>query len=347
MRILRLLSLQSKYFKPGFIYNDDKNKSDENVDKTKPNKSSGIDINDDDFSDDEDLNEIISQASQKLKQTNEQQPSSSKSSHSELANTNLNEISSQPVNFTKQSQSQPSKTYYTNSLKGNNIILANSNQSKNPLIKNLQNVRVVFNDSISPAHFLLYDSCCAIFLSLKYHVIHPNYIYDRINDLQNRYQLKLLLVMIDHVIYEKSLKELTIVAIRTNFTLLPAWTYEEAAHHIENYRLNSDSTPDIIMGRMNGTNRTGQSSSESGTLKKNDPSSNNSLRQNLVETLTTIKSVNRTDAVTLLSAFETFDSLIRANTDELTVCSGISMLKARRLHSTFNKPFIRSKTIEN
>ena len=185
--------------------------------------------------------------------------------------------------------------------------------------------RYVITDSIAPAHYLLFDSCCALFLSLKYHVIHPNYIYERITDIRNKYQLKILLVLIDHIIYEQSLKELTLLAVRTNFTLMLAWTYEEAARHLENYRINAEKPPDVIMGRS----------------ENNYNSSSISVQQSLVDALTTVKSVNRTDAITLLSAFESFDNLIKANVDELTVCPGISMIKARRLHALFNKPFIK------
>ena len=206
----------------------------------------------------------------------------------------------------------------------------NPNQRQNPLLQKLQTVRYTFNDSIEPAHYLLYDSCCALFLSLKYHVIHPNYIYERINQLRNKYQLKILLVMIDHLVYEQHLKELTITATRTNFTLMPAWSYDEAARHIENLRVYADKSPDVIMGRFEPSDNT--------------KSASDNQQQSLVEALTTIKSVNRTDAVTLLSTFDTFDNVIKANTDELTICPGISMLKARRLHALFNKPFINSNS---
>lgn len=187
-------------------------------------------------------------------------------------------------------------------------------------------MRYVLNDSIAPAHYLLSDSCCALFLSLKYHVIHPDYIYERINELQHKYQLKILLVMVDHIIYETHLKELTLLAVRTNFTLMLAWTYEEAARHIENYRNSAEKSPDVIRGCF-----------EDGTK-----STSANQQQSLVDALTSVKSVNRTDAVTLMSTFETFENIIKANMDELTVCPGISMVKARRLHTLFNKPLLNS-----
>lgn len=192
----------------------------------------------------------------------------------------------------------------------------------------------MFSEAISPAHYLLFDSCCALFLSLKYHVIHPDYVYERVAELQNKYQLKVLLVMIDHLVYEASLKELTLLAVRTNFTLLLAWNYEEAAKHIENIRLNVDKPPDVIMGRGSGGGGGGGEEKEGSKLTTNQGS--------LVDALTSVKSINRTDAITLLATFDSLANIATASPDELTICPGISIIKARRLHSLFRKPFIKS-----
>ena len=180
-------------------------------------------------------------------------------------------------------------------------------------------------DSISPAHYLMYESCCALFLSLKYHVIYPDYIYDKLNDLRNAYQLKILLVLIDHIEYQSALKELTKLSIRTNCTLILAWSYEEAANHIENYRNFADKSADIITGKQNPT--------EIGK---------GATYQCLVDGLTSIRSINKTDAVSLISMFDTFENIVRSDDDQLIVCPGMASLKAQRLRQFFHKPFIRS-----
>lgn len=220
----------------------------------------------------------------------------------------------------------------------------NSNQQKNPLLQSLRSVRYVLTDAISPAHYLLSDSCCALFLSLKYHVIHPEYIYERVNELSRGgglYQLKVLLVMVDHVVYEAHLKELTILAVRTNWTLLVAWTYEEAARHIEHLRVNAEKPADVIMGRFDDGLGCGTTSTSTSSTGNSSSSSSKafSMNQSLVDALTSVKSVNRTDAATLLGSFDTFGDLVRANTDLLTCCPGISMVKAKRLQTLFQKPF--------
>jgi DNA excision repair protein ERCC-1 len=40
---------------------------------------------------------------------------------------------------------------------------------------------------------------CALFLSLRYHRLHPEYIYNRIQKLGKEYNLRILLVMVDIV----------------------------------------------------------------------------------------------------------------------------------------------------
>jgi ERCC4-type nuclease len=56
-----------------------------------------------------------------------------------------------------------------------------------------------------------------------------------------------------------------------------------------------------------------------------------------------VKSVNKTDAQTLLHAFGSLDSIINASNEQLCVCPGLGSLKAQRLYQSFNQPFKRQK----
>lgn len=198
------------------------------------------------------------------------------------------------------------------------------------MIEHLKSVRHIFTDSISPAHYVLAENCCALYLNLDYHVAKPDWIYEKINELRNKYQLSLLIVMVNHVDYESLLKEITILAIRTNFTLLLAWSPEEAAKHIENYRLNAEKSPNIIMGR---------------TLEEVSKKSITSLQQCLVDALTSVSRISRSDATSLISSntFDKFEDLAKASVDELALCPGISSVKAKKFYSLFNRPFILEK----
>lgn len=187
-----------------------------------------------------------------------------------------------------------------------NCIYVNQNQSGNKLLKFMKNSWEFSND-ISPAHYVMAKSTCALFLSLKYHIIYPNYIYDQLNQLGNNYQLKILIILMDHIEYLSSLKELTKVAIRANCTMMLAWTYEEAAHYINNYKTFAEKSPDIIMGKQTGGN------------------TDNEIYQSLVEALCAIKSVNKTDAVSLISLFDSFENIVKTN--QMAICPGMGLQK--------------------
>ena len=49
--------------------------------------------------------------------------------------------------------------------------------------------------------YVLGATTCALFLSLRYHRLHPEYIYNRIQKLGKEYNLRILLVMVDIVLH--------------------------------------------------------------------------------------------------------------------------------------------------
>ena len=49
------------------------------------------------------------------------------------------------------------------------------------------------------ADYELGKTTCALFLSLRYHKLHPNYIYERFQKLGKNYLLRILLVLVDVV----------------------------------------------------------------------------------------------------------------------------------------------------
>ena len=61
------------------------------------------------------------------------------------------------------------------------------------------------------------------------------------------------------------------------------------------------------------------------------------------EMITQVKSVNKSDAQTLLHAFGSLESILNATNEQLTVCPGLGALKAQRLFQSFNQPFKRIK----
>ena len=59
--------------------------------------------------------------------------------------------------------------------------------------------------------------------------------------------------------------------------------------------------------------------------------------------ITQVKSVNKTDAQTLLHAFGSLETILNASNEQLCVCPGLGSLKAQRLYQSFNQSFKRQK----
>lgn len=77
---------------------------------------------------------------------------------------------------------------------GNNIII-NPNQRLNPVLEHIRHVGKEFGDIVPDYH--VGRTTCILFLSLKYHRLHPEYIHTRIAKLGGSYNLRILLIMCD------------------------------------------------------------------------------------------------------------------------------------------------------
>ncbi|KAL8975847.1 MAG: hypothetical protein Q9205_008037, partial [Flavoplaca limonia] len=109
---------------------------------------------------------------------------------------------------------------------GPSAILVSPRQKGNPILNNVRSLPWEYSDI--PADFVLGATTCCLFLSLKYHRLHPEYIYNRIRNLGHLYNLRVLLTMVDIQNHEESLKELSKTSMVNNLTLILAWSAQEA-----------------------------------------------------------------------------------------------------------------------
>lgn len=63
----------------------------------------------------------------------------------------------------------------------------------------------------------------------------------------------------------------------------------------------------------------------------------------MVNALTTIRAVNKTDAALLLSTFGTLENICNASQTALALCPGFAQHKATQLHNALHKPFLKQK----
>ncbi|KAI8088166.1 excision repair cross-complementing 1-like protein, partial [Thamnidium elegans] len=196
-----------------------------------------------------------------------------------------------------------------------NTILVKPTQQKNPILKHIHNVPWEPSDYIK-ADFVAGQTTGIVYLSLRYHRLYPTYIYDRLQELQHAYVCRILLVYVDTDAHHASLQEINRAAILSDFTLMLAWSLEEAGRYLESYRWLQNKTPDFIREKV-----------QDEYLAK------------MTDCLTSIKSVNKTDVLTLLSTFGCLKNIVDAKTEALAMCPGFGEQKVKRLQQVWKQPF--------
>ncbi|KAK2403042.1 nucleotide repair protein [Trifolium repens] len=228
--------------------------------------------------------------------------SSTPSTSSSTATTNVHADSSKLLN------SQPTQN--------RNAILVSNRQKGNPLLKHIRNVRWTFADVV--CDFLLGQSSCALYLSLRYHLLHPDYLYYRIRELQKNFKLRVVLCHVDVEDVVKPLLEVTKTALLHDCTLLCGWSLEECGRYLETIKVYENKPADIIQGQMD-----------------------TDYLSRLTHALTTVRHVNKTDVVTLGTNFGSLSNIMGASMEDLARCPGIGERKVKRLFDTFHEPFKR------
>ena len=197
---------------------------------------------------------------------------------------------------------------------GGNAVLVSERQAGNPVLRHIRNVRWQHADIVPD--YVLGEHTCALFLSLRYHLLHPEYLKHRALQLQGAFRLRVLLVLVDLEDATRALLGVTRAAVAHNLTLVCAWTPEECARYLETYKSYESKPADAIRERV-----------------ERDPLSR------LHSALTQVKGVNKTDVATLAQSFSTVGDLLRAGADDLAACPGLGPTKVHRLQRAFSAPF--------
>lgn len=199
-----------------------------------------------------------------------------------------------------------------------NSIIVNSRQRGNPILKFIRSIPYEFGEIIPD--YEMGKTACALFLSLRYHQLNPNYIHERLKQLRRYYELRVLLVQVDIKEPHHLVKELAKICILADCTLILAFSPEEAGRYLETYKVYEHKPPEAIMEKT-----------EKDYMSK------------VTECLTSVRSVNKTDAMTLLNTFHTMEGVLKATQEDLSFCPGFGPQKAKRAFDLFNEPFLKAK----
>ncbi|KAH9957569.1 restriction endonuclease type II-like protein [Russula dissimulans] len=209
---------------------------------------------------------------------------------------------------------------------GNSIII-NPCQRLNPIVECIRNVPKEFADILPD--YQVGRTTGVLFLSLRYHRLHPEYIHQRIERLGQSYNLRILLLMCDISEHQDPIRELTRVCLLNNITVIVAWSADEAAQYLTAYKQSEHRAPTLIRERVDKT---------PGAL--------------LRTALTSIPRVNKTDVETLRTAIfptlmfsirigdtQSFARIAQADAAQLARLPGFGPKKVVRLKDAFERPF--------
>jgi DNA excision repair protein ERCC-1 len=209
-----------------------------------------------------------------------------------------------------------------------NAILVHPCQKGNPILAFIRNVPYVWmqggGDTVGmastqvPVDYLVGTTTGVLFLSLRYHRLHPTYIDERLRGLGRLYRLRVVLVHVDVADPVVALKELCSLCIVSHMTLILAWSPEEAARYLETLKAYEHKGPEGIRERVNVED----------------------YMAKLTDSLTSVRSVNKTDVVTLVSQLGSVENIAKASVEDILQCPGLGEQKAKRLFNAFNEPFL-------
>ncbi|KAF3358761.1 hypothetical protein VDGD_10083 [Verticillium dahliae] len=191
-------------------------------------------------------------------------------------------------------------------------------QRGNPVLASLRSLPWEYSDI--PADFVLGLTTCALFLSLKYHRLHPEYIYQRIRNLQGKYNLRIILAMVDIPNHEDSLRELSKTSLVSNVTVILCWSAAEAARYLELYKSYEHANFSAIRGQQSS-----------------------SYAEKLVDFVTVPRSVNKADAIALVSTFGSLKDAVNADAEQIGVIAGWGTIKVNKWIAAVDEPFRAKK----
>ncbi|XP_062496207.1 DNA excision repair protein ERCC-1 [Pezoporus occidentalis] len=201
-------------------------------------------------------------------------------------------------------------------------IVVSPRQRGNPVLRFIRNVPWEYGDVV--ADYVLGQSSCALFLSLRYHHLHPDYIHQRLRELGRGFVLRVLLLQVDVKDPQRALKDLAKICVLSDCTLLLAWSVR------------------VPLTPMWGPHRSHCEGPTAPLWGSPHPLCVGPFAPQMSDCLTSIRAVNRTDALSLLSTFGSLAAMAAATKEDLSLCPGVGPQKAKRLFDVLHEPFLQT-----
>lgn len=247
-----------------------------------------------------------------------------------------NQHSRQNSPHPQQPQNRPARRSPAASVHSYTAVQVAQSQKGNPLLESPQMKMTswTYNGQILSDYYIN-ATVQVLFLSLKYHKLRPEYVWRRLDKLRGGSSttnqdggdeaLRVLLVVVDIDSPHEVLRKLAVMCVKNDLTLVVAWSFEEAGNYVAALKANEMA-------------RTKVDSAIQG-VKRGDYNSN------IVNLLTAVRAVNKTDVANLLANCKSFRSIVLEATsgDGLSQIPGLGQRKVENLAATFSEPFIFNK----
>ena len=194
------------------------------------------------------------------------------------------------------------------------VLIVSTKQRGNGILRYIRNVPFAYAKIVPD--YIVGPNRCALFLSFKYHNLHPNYVHRRIAELRSDFDLRILLCLVDVEDNASILLFLNKLCCVNNMTLVLAWSEQETARYLETFKAFEAKDAATIQKKKEVT-----------------------FKEQIADTLGCIRSVNKTDSATLYTQFGNLRKVMTAGMDDIRLCPGVGEKKARRMYEAFHKPF--------
>jgi DNA excision repair protein ERCC-1 len=193
-------------------------------------------------------------------------------------------------------------------------VLTSHRQRGNPVLRHITNVSLEFSAEVK-ADFVVSPAVWVLYVSLRFHVLHPGYLDSRIGDCRRHTRQLVVVCLVDMDDSVKHMHDLSLLALAHDCTLVVGTTVQEAARLIESLVVFESKPATAIQERA-----------ETEHLPQ------------VADLLTSIRSVNKTDALTLMSTFGCLADVMMASPEALATCIGFGEKKVRRVFDHFHTP---------
>eukprot|EP00924_Labyrinthula_sp_SR-Ha-C_P013796 snap_masked-scaffold_5-processed-gene-13.45-mRNA-1 protein AED:1.00 eAED:1.00 QI:0/-1/0/0/-1/1/1/0/211 len=188
-------------------------------------------------------------------------------------------------------------------------------QLKNPVLSFFSQIKYAIDEEMEE-DFIMGEKGYAvgIFLSSKFHQLHPSFIYDRLSPKYKKFKRRILIFLVNDRkdVKDDALLELNRICFKLEFSLFPCFSNQECAILIETFCLNESAKLSVIKEQ-----------------KSKD------YLENITEAFRNIK-IDKANVKSLLRNYSSLKNISTASMDEMILIPGLGEKKVKQIHELFN-----------